>query len=1080
MRILNNTTDTIRDDLAKIVKRGDRLSVAAACFSIYAWQALKEQLERLESFRFIFTSPTFTPEKSEKQKREFYIPRLTRETGLYGTEFEIRLRNALTQKAVARECAAWIRRKAIFKSNTTSENMIGFMALEREDGASAVYMPINGFTTADIGCTRGNNAYNLVSVIEEAPHTRQFLKTFDELWNDSAKMQTVTNTVVENIETAYAENAPELIYFLALYHIFSEYLGEISDDTLPNERTGFRQSKIWEKLYDFQKDAVLAVISKLEKYNGCILADSVGLGKTFTALAVIKYYENRNKSVLVLCPKKLEANWNTYKDNYVNNPVADDRLNYDVLFHTDLSRDKGRSNGLDLARLNWGNYDLIVIDESHNFRNGNGTHFNTQENRYKRLMEKVIRSGVRTKVLMLSATPLNNRFTDLKNQLALAYEGDASNLSARLETETGIDQIFRQAQSAFNAWSKLDPQQRTTENLLKELSPDLFKLLDAVTIARSRKHIERCYDTAKIGKFPTRLPPISERARLTDLSSAATYAEISEKLSRLKLTIYTPSAHIHESRAEKYGELFNSGREGLTQHGREAGIQRLMSVNLLKRLESSVHAFRLTLERIRKLIHKTVDDINRFERGDKSAAVPAAAPAAADWDADDAEAEIFFDGKTKISLADMDYKTWREELQADERVLSELLEGIRGITPEHDLKLRRLVEIISEKIENPINGENRKVIVFSAFSDTAEYLYEHVSAEIGRKYGLNSALVTGSAEGRTNAKGVRSTLGEVLACFSPLSKERALIMPECRADIDVLVATDCISEGQNLQDCDYLINYDIHWNPVRIIQRFGRIDRIGSRNEKIRLVNFWPDMDLDEYINLKSRVETRMKAAVAVATGDGNPINAEGKGDLEYRTRQLRRLQNEVVDIEDLSDGFSLTNLGLDEFRLDLLEYRRAHGDLEHAPRGLHAVVPAAGTELPPGAIFVLKNRTATEAEPNSRNRVHPFYLVYVGADGGIVRDHLSPKNLLDDFRRLCRGRNVPVGDVCAAFNRETDDGENMATMSALLSRAVRSIRETKDESDVDSLFSPGETSALKNEISGLDDFELICFLVVK
>lgn len=611
MKILDNVSNTVRDDLRVEIKRGSRVSIAAACFSMYAYQELKKQLESVEEFRFIFTSPTFVKEKTQKQKREFYIPRLSRETSLYGTEFEIKLRNEMTQRAIAKECADWIRRKAKFKSNTTGENMTGFMTVDAGHVQTA-YMPMTGFTTVDIGCERGNNTYNMVNCME-APFSRQYMQLFDQLWNDREKMQDVTDVVIENISTAYAENSPEFIYFMTLYHVFSEFLDDISEDVLPNEATGFKQSRIWSMLYDFQRDAVLAIINKLEKYNGCILADSVGLGKTFTALAVVKYYENRNKSVLVLCPKKLAENWNTYKDNYVNNPIAADRLNYDVLFHTDLSRNGGMSNGLDLSRLNWGNYDLIVIDESHNFRNGIGTHSNTQENRYQKLMEKVIRAGVKTKVLMLSATPVNNRFVDLKNQLAIAYEGNSETLDERLNTTKSLEDIFKQAQKAFNAWSKLDQEQRTTDALLRTLDFDFFELLDSVTIARSRKHIEKYYDTKEIGKFPERLKPISLRPSLTDLGNAINYNEIYEQLMQLTLCVYTPSNYIFPSKLQKYKDLTHNKGENLTQTGRERGIQRLMSINLLKRLESSVNSFQLTLTRIKELIDDTIDAINRFE-----------------------------------------------------------------------------------------------------------------------------------------------------------------------------------------------------------------------------------------------------------------------------------------------------------------------------------------------------------------------------------------------------------------------------------------------------------------------------------
>lgn len=1076
VKIFDNVTEIVRDDMASTIRKGSKVSIAAACFSMYAYKELRKQLEQVDECRFIFTSPTFVTEKSEKQKREFYIPRLNRESSLYGTEFEIKLRNEMTQKAIAKECTDWIRRKATFKSNTTNEIMGGFMTVTGPT-SNVAYMPISGFTTVDIGCDRGNNSYNMTNRFE-APFSAQYIQLFESLWNDKKKLQDVTDVVIENISTAYNENSPEFIYYMTLYHVFSEFLDDISEDELPNEATGFKQSKIWNMLYDFQRDAVLAIINKLERYNGCILADSVGLGKTYTALAVVKYYESRNKSVLVLCPKKLSENWNTYKDNYVNNPIAADRLNYDVLFHTDLSRSHGISNGLDLDRLNWGNYDLVVIDESHNFRNGAGTHANTVENRYVKLMDKVIRTGVKTKVLMLSATPVNNKFIDLKNQLAIAYEGDSTLINDKLDTSKTVDEIFRQAQKAFNAWSKLDARDKTTDALLKTLDFDFFELLDSVTIARSRKHIEKYYNTAEIGKFPERKKPISLRPQLTDLDSAINYNQIYGLLMMLSLCIYTPSNYIFPSKMKKYIDITHNKADNLTQTGREQGIRRLMSINLLKRLESSVNSFQLTLKRIESLIDETIKSIDRFEKYGHSD-IDMYEASDSEWDIDDNNTDYFTVGKkVKIDLADMDYKTWRAELKKDVKTLELLTLMVADITPEHDTKLQELLKLISDKIENPINPGNKKVLIFSAFSDTAEYLYEHVSTYVKKKYGLNTAVITGSIDGKTTIRGFKASLNNVLTCFSPISKGKDLLMPESDADIDILIATDCISEGQNLQDCDYLVNYDIHWNPVRIIQRFGRIDRIGSKNQYIQLVNFWPDMDLDEYINLKSRVETRMKISIMTSTGDDDLINPEEKGDLEYRKQQLKRLQEEVVDIEDMSSGISIMDLGLNEFRLDLLEYVKTHPDLEKKPKGLHAVVPAT-EDLPEGVIFVLRNIN-NSVNIDNQNRIHPFYMVYIGIDGEVICDYLNPKKMLDDIRLLCRGKNEPIKYLCQQFNEETDDGRDMVEMSELLSEAIESIINTKEESDIDSLFSAGGTSALMSSVSGLDDFELICFLVIK
>ena len=1070
MQILDNVRNTVKDDLQVTIKKGSKISVAAACFSIYAFKELKKQLEAVEELRFIFTSPTFLKEKTPKASREFYISRMNRERSIYGTEFEVKLRNELTQKAIAKECAEWIRKKATFKSNTTGEQMMGFMNVD-----TSTYMPFNAFTTVDLGCERGNNAYYFVQRTKDYENGKQFLNIFETVWNDNRKLQDVTDLVVESITAAYNENAPDFIYFFMLYNIFSEFLEDISEDVLPNEATGFKNSKIWGLLYDFQKDAALAIINKLEKYNGCILADSVGLGKTFTALSVIKYYENRNKSVLVLCPKKLCENWNTYKGNYINNPIADDRLRYDVLFHTDLSRDGGNSNGIDLSRINWGNYDLCVIDESHNFRNGIGTHSNTKENRYQRLMERVVRAGVRTKVLMLSATPVNNRFTDLRNQLALAYEGEPEQFEDKLKIKRSIEEIFRNAQRAFNEWSKKPVEKRTTQALLGMLDFDFFELLDSVTIARSRKHIEKYYNTANIGKFPERLKPISVAPCLTKVHTDVNYTQIYEMLSNLYLTIYTPSNYILPSRMDKYADSENIG---LTQRGREEGIRRLMSINLLKRLESSVYSFTVTVERIKRFIEQTIQLIHDYKSGTKVLELVEITQTD-DFDGDDQNTDFFGVGKkVKIDLEDMDYVTWLQELEHDVKTLGDLEQKMAVITPERDEKLQTLCKLIAQKIEHPINANNKKILIFTAFADTADYLYQHVSRFVKEKFNLDTAEITGSVDGRTTVPKLKCDLNTVLTVFSPISKGKNILMPNSKANIDVLIATDCISEGQNLQDCDYLINYDIHWNPVRIIQRFGRIDRIGSKNQCIQLVNFWPDMDLDEYINLKSRVETRMKITVMTSTGDDDLINAEEKGDLEYRREQLKRLQREVVDLEDMSSGISIMDLGLNEFRLDLLEYLKQHEEIENAPKGIHAVV-ASGQDTPPGVIFVLKNRNES-VNVDHRNRIHPFYMVYIADDGDIICDYLDPKKLLDTFRFLCRGKSEPNVTLCKAFNTETKDGKDMKAVSALLSDAISSVMDVKEESDIDSLFTAGGTTALLSDVNGLDDFELICFLVVR
>ena len=1076
MELINNVNKTLREDIVTRIKSGSRLSIAASCFSIYAFQELKDALKDIKELRFIFTSPTFTTEKTPKQQREFYIPRLNRERTLYGSEFEVKLRNELTQKAIARECAEWIRQKACFKSNRNNDDMNGFIHLD-----DVSYYPIKGFTTVELGCEKGNNAFTMIQK-NYSPESKAFLEIFNQIWNDSSRLQVVTDEVIDSISNAYKENSPEFLYFVALYNIFNEFLEDISEDELPKESTGFKDSVIWQKLYNFQKDAALAVINKLEKFNGCILADSVGLGKTFTALSVIKYFESRNRTVLVLCPKKLYENWNTYRQNYVNNPLAKDRLNYDVLYHTDLSREKGYSNDLDLERVNWGNYDLVVIDESHNFRNGGKVSTdedgdNPRENRYLRLMNKVIRSGVKTKVLMLSATPVNNRFNDLKNQLQLAYEGESEAFDKLLPTNKGIDDIFRQAQASYNIWANFTPEERSTERLLRMLDFDFFRLLDAVTIARSRKHIQQFYDTTDIGTFPARLKPISRQPQLTDLDTAINYNEIFKQLQLLHLAIYAPSAFIQPSKLSKYrdDEESTTGHR-LSIEEREKGIQRLMNMQLLKRLESSVNSFRLTLKRIRDYMQETIDLINRFQTGEKLISVDDYE----DIDGDEDEQDFTIGKKkNKILLDDMDYVSWKDEIESDLEIIRLLLTMLQSITTDHDSKLQQLVCDLRNKFAHPINGDNKKVLIFTAFSDTAVYLYDYLAETIKSKHGLNVALVTGDVEARSTLK-LREKLdfNKVLTLFSPISKERKAVYPHLNEEIDVLIATDCISEGQNLQDCDYLINYDIHWNPVRIIQRFGRIDRIGSKNAQIQLVNYWPDMTLDEYINLKGRVEARMKVSVLTATGDDNILSPEEKDDLEYRKQQLERLKEDVVDLEEMNTGVSIMDLGLNEFRLDLLEYINNNNDVEHTPLGLHAVVKG-NEQSPSGTIFVLKNRTAG-VNIDHKNQLHPFYMVYIKDDGEVVVDHLHPKDLLDKMRLICKPVTKPDLQLCKDFNKETRDGLRMGKYSDLLSNAIESIVSKKEESDIDSFLDGYAGNLFSEEVSGLDDFELICFLVIK
>ena len=1077
MKLIDNINTRLGDDLKETIRKGSKLSIAASTFSIYAFEALRKELKKIDKLRFIFTAPTLIEEKFEKSIRKFYIPHIYHEADLCGGDFELRLMNQLNQRAIAKECAKWVNEKVTFKTNKVSKQPLSGLAhIQNTEDEQYAYSGLNGFTTADLGFTPKSGFPTLIQKISY-PSSAAYLEWFNQIWKDEEALIDVTDKVKSYFKNAFRENSPESIYFITIYNIFNDFLDDLSLDNLPNEQIGFKDTLIWKKLYNFQQDAVIGAINKLEKYKGCILADSVGLGKTFSALGVIKYYEMRNKDVLVLCPKKLEANWNTYRHNDKNNILAIDRFRYDVLFHTDLSREHGMSNGRELANVNWGNYGLIVIDESHNFRNNNTAV--GKENRYQRLMRMVIQEGIETKVLMLSATPVNNRFNDLRNQLALAYEGNPDTIDAQLDTHSGLDSIFKNAQKAFNTWSKLKPEKRTTDRLLDALDFDFFEVLDSLTIARSRKHITTYYDTTNIGKFPTRKKPKSIRSKLT-IDGRVTYEDIAEKLTLLNLSVYTPLNYLLDSKKQFYADLYDmevkAGTGVLKQVDREKSLRILMRINLLKRIESSIHSFRKTVSGLVGQINVALDAIQKGEESDYEGVQSKVNDENVDWEASWGDQEAVFGNKVKVHIADMDTRRWKEDLEDDLFVLNQVLASIKDVHGPTDNKLQDLIRLMDEKVRNPINGTNKKIIVFTAFSDTADYLYEQLMPVVKSKYNINTSLITGSRK-VCSSKAIKASLNTILTCFSPRSKDKEQLFPDIYEEIDLLIATDCISEGQNLQDCDFLINYDIHWNPVRIIQRFGRIDRIGSINDVIQLVNFWPDITLDNYINLKQRVEGRMLIANMAATGDDNILNQDAS-DLDYRKAQLERLQDEVIDLEDLREGVSITDLGLNDFRVDLSNYFKEFGELKNIPEGLHAVAKSTET-LKPGCIFVLKNIN-TSVNINKLNRLHPYYLVYIDLHGELLLSHVESKKILDAFRSLCKGENKPITSLCEKLNKETDDYHDMAQYSGLLKQSISSIINKEEEKDIKSLFSSGGTTALAEKIKGIEDFKLISFLIVK
>ncbi|GAK41520.1 hypothetical protein TCA2_4011 [Paenibacillus sp. TCA20] len=1032
---------------------------------------------KVEEVRFLFIDPTFTSEKHTKGTTD--IDKSGREKRLSGSELEIKMRNELTQAKIAKECADWISSKVKMKSLTSPLTQNRLFHIENKDGSSVAIQGSSDFTSSGLGYTYSPSLH-MNSLMDEPLFTKQYIQWFNDVWKNDAIVEEVQEEVLGRIAAIYENHSPEFLYYVTLYNIFSDYLEEFDEDAIVKSKTGFKDTTIWNKLYKFQKDGVLGAIDKLEKHNGCIIADSVGLGKTFEALAVIKYYELRNDRVLVLCPKKLRENWLIYTQNDKRNVLSTDRFNYDVLNHTDLSRTGGLSGDINLSTVNWSNYDLVVIDESHNFRNNQAR--NDRETRYSRLMNQIIKAGVKTKVLMLSATPVNNKMNDLKNQVAFITEGkDEALESAGIES---IEQTLRKAQLSFNKWLKLGDEERKSDTLLEMLNFDYFKLLDAVTIARSRKHIEKYYNMSEIGKFPERLKPRNVHADIDENNEFPEIKEVNKLINRLNLSAYSPLKYVMPEKQEEYSRKYDMKVKGgsvFKQIDRERSLVHLMRVNLLKRMESSIHSFGMTvaalLTKIDDLLLK-LDNIQQYSNADININE-------IDIDDDDVE-NMLIGSKVKVLLQDIDRIKWKQDLHDDKEKLEQLLIESAKVQAPRDAKLNKLKSMIDQKLLQPINGENKKIIIFTAFADTASYLYKELSHWVAKKHGVNSALVTGSGGNQTTLKGIQKDLNSILTNFSPVSKERSKIDSKIRDEIDILIATDCISEGQNLQDCDFLINYDIHWNPVRIIQRFGRIDRLGSKNDVIQLVNFWPNMDLDEYINLEARVSGRMVLLDISATGEENVIEYDEKkqmNDLEYRKKQLKQLQEEVVDLEDISGGISITDLTLNDFKMDLLDYMEANKKkIETAPLGLHAVTslqlaPSSDTE--PGVIFCIKQRNAA-AQVKETSALYPYYLVYMNIDGEVSLGHLKTKQILDLFRKVANSQADVFNELIHQFNQETEDMNDMSSYKYLLDRAVEFVLGIVEEQGMESLFSLGNSSLLQDTATTSDDFELISFLVIK
>ena len=1045
-----------------------KLSVVADYVTIYALNHIKRVLKKADELQIILNDPVYNdPLNHEDIKVD---PRL-----LLGDESESTYRNELQLRPLSREIAKLLEKKAKIRSISKPGVVRSHLLhVEGSQARFAVNLSTSDLNSASLGYVATDHL-SLNTMVTEEEAIQQVAGFIDKIWNDPSLVDDAKIPVLELLKRGYQDYSPQYLYYFTLFNLFKDYLDELDEDKIVKSKTGIKDSLVWNKLYRFQRDGVLGAIDKIEKYNGCIIADSVGLGKTFEALAVIKYYELRNDRVLVLCPKKLRENWTVFTLNDRRNPLVGDRFNYDVLNHTDLDRDRGYSGEINLDTINWSNYDLVVIDESHNFRNNNP--HRGHQTRYSKLMQNIIQSGVKTKVLMLSATPVNNRMNDLKNQVAFITEGDDTAFEE--EGIESIQQVMKRAQVQFNGWLRDIAGNKAVDDLMERLDGRYFKLLDLLTIARSRKHIEKYYNIAEMGEFPERLPPRNVKSNIDLQDDFPPLKEINRNIQRLNLGAYSPLKYVRPDKQYEYSERYDmtlSSGNIFRQIDREESLIHLMRVNMLKRMESSIYSFSLTLQNLLSQIDELLDKIqNHSEYTDENLNI-------VDADLDDPELEDYLIGrKIKVLLQDMDLPRWKQELLEDRDLLLEMLTYSREVDAQRDAKLKDLLELIREKVANPINSDNNKVFIFTAFVDTANYLYEQIADWAKNELGIYTGLVEGSGRNKSNLKGGRNELNEILTNFSPRSKERRLAGGDEGKEIDILIATDCISEGQNLQDCDFMINYDIHWNPVRIIQRFGRIDRLGSQNTKIQLVNFWPNMELDEYIDLEERVSGRMVLLDISATGEENVIDPrKDMNDLDYRRQQLEQLQNEVIDLEEIHGGISITDLTYNDFKMDLMEFLKTRRrELEITPNGIHAITETDDPEIPSGVIFCLKSLKSQDVTPQSSNSLTPHYLIFMRDDGEVEYNFVQSKKILDQFQHACAGRYEPLAELVKAFDRQTDNNRNMTAYTNCLEQSVESIVGQTREKGTATLFRSGGTAASNELSSSVDDFEVVSWLVI-
>ena len=1073
--LLDNHNATVVDCLRRNLGEAAAFDLVSAYFTINGYALLADELEKVGQVRFLFGDPGSVDnlDPGPKDPKSFELA----EQGLSPN-------HTLEQKALAKRCARWLERDAVAIRSVQQSNFLhGKMYLTAGLGGAAGIVGSSNFTKRGLGGSdRANLEINLATA--DAAAVAELQDWFERLWQDRGRTADVKGQVLAALERIHGDQGPQTVYYKTLYELFHQDIAaRLAGDEALNA-TGFTESQIWNTLYEFQKDGAKSLIAKLGQHRGCILADSVGLGKTYTALAVIKYFELRNERALVLCPKKLWENWALYQaaNNYTQNRFLQDRFNYTLLAHTDLSRDSGNVGGIDLASFNWGNYDLVVIDESHNFRNDGGQ-------RYRRLLEEVIAAGTETKVLLLSATPVNTSLVDLRNQIYLMTEGRDDAFKQSLGVGN-IRSLMQAAQKQFKDWEtgpagKGRNGRRDKSQLLESLGADFLRLLDGVSISRSRRQIEQVYrqEMDRIGRFPEHTAPRNEYPP-TDLRGELSYRELAAQIEQFGLAVYQPTQYVVDA-ARKAALEKERSVPNFSQEDRERYLVGMMRTNFLKRLESSAWALNLTLERTIGKIADLLDKIERYEKGGGRVEVALAEGEVLPEEDEEDEDFSVNRGRQPYHLGELDLVLWRSHLEQDRATLTAVRERVQAVTPERDGKLQKIREILRERVEQPTvdrdGKSNRKLLVFTTFKDTAEYLYGQLR-ELAGELGVNIAMVSGDAN-YTTAGG--NTFNEILTNFAPAARNRPDTAPA--AEIDLLIATDCISEGQNLQDCDTVLNYDIHWNPVRLIQRFGRIDRIGSRSRGVRMVNYWPTEDMDEYLNLQSRVLARMALADITASGGNDPFTVEGaKLELGFRDEQLRRLKQEILDMEDLDDAPTLSDLTLNHFFAQLLRYLQENKDkLEALPYGVYAVVDGGPGRALPGAIFFLRQRNAAARDARQRvvSPVHPWYFVYI-QDGGQIRyGCANAKQILEVFEATAAGRVDPILELCDRFDRETKQGQDMSRYNKLLTDSIAQISQAYASTQASQFHAGGDKSfvlPLASETpTGAEDFELITWLVI-